>query len=72
MTCFGTLVILALEHCMTAQDDKQRKPNHSISQHGDGPLSIPARPFRADHVGSLLRPGSLKQAREKDVWDPAR
>ena len=22
-------------------------------------------PFRADHVGSLLRPASLKQAREK-------
>jgi 5-methyltetrahydropteroyltriglutamate--homocysteine methyltransferase len=28
-------------------------------------LSIPARPFRADHVGSLLRPQSLKEAREK-------
>src|SRR3954453_4993708 len=32
---------------------------------GSKPMNRTKAPFRADHVGSLLRPASLKQAREK-------
>src|SRR5258705_2465936 len=32
---------------------------------GSEPMKRTKPPFRADHVGSLLRPASLKQARER-------
>src|SRR5215472_15393807 len=55
---------LLLNRRLRALPGKRGEPNSSHRQGGYA-MHRTKPPFRADHVGSLLRPAALKDAREK-------
>src|SRR5512142_1607230 len=57
---------IAAAQCSCLRRNRDKEPAKSPRSRGDDPMTARTRPpFRADHVGSILRSAAIKEARAK-------